>query len=34
MSQVCPYKDLGNAKDCTIITSLLNAASEGGDKPT
>lgn len=23
MSQVCPYKDLGNAKDYTIITLLL-----------
>lgn len=32
ISQVCPYKDLGNAKDYTIIILFLMQPS-AGDKP-
>ena len=33
ISQVCPYKDLGNAKDYTIITLFLMQPQKDSDKP-
>lgn len=32
ISQVCPYKNLGSAKDYIIILTLLNATKDGRDK--